>query len=94
VNLILGSNCRGGPPWPPVRKNVLESERAATEGRPYSCYRRIKCNSNRRQFMAKDICSSCTERGVFHGLFMSCDLAKRGTGLALSAFSDEPDHNH
>ena len=27
-------NCRGGPLWPPV---LTFSERAATEGRPYSC---------------------------------------------------------
>ena len=32
----LVNNCRGGPPWPPVR---VDMERAATEGRPYSCSR-------------------------------------------------------
>jgi hypothetical protein len=39
LNLILGSNCRGGPPWPPDRRNnLVASERAATEGRPYNFY--------------------------------------------------------
>src|SRR5689334_24422823 len=37
------TNCRGGPPWPPVsaRPFVFE-ERAATECRPYSCLREIE----------------------------------------------------
>jgi len=52
-NLILGTYCRGGPPWPPVvlnhvRKirgcrflNPESKPRAATEGRPYSTFRKV-----------------------------------------------------
>jgi len=42
--MLKESNCKGGPPWPPVFKNThlrqkhaSSSRRAATEGRPYSC---------------------------------------------------------
>ncbi|HET6973696.1 MAG TPA: alginate lyase family protein, partial [Pyrinomonadaceae bacterium] len=36
--VLLLSNCRGGPPWPPVAQPPRGyEERAATEGRPYSC---------------------------------------------------------
>jgi len=32
-------NCRGGPPWPPVFRDMrVSKKRAATEGRPYSCF--------------------------------------------------------
>ena len=35
----MHNNCRGGPPWPPDRRNnMLESDRLATEGHPYSCF--------------------------------------------------------
>jgi hypothetical protein len=36
VLLFLGSNCRGGPPWPPQFAN---NAGVATEGHPYSCSR-------------------------------------------------------
>jgi hypothetical protein len=49
---LLGTYCRGGPPWPPLRGNrVRQTERrrlyesgefhagAATKGRPYSTFR-------------------------------------------------------
>jgi hypothetical protein len=36
-----GHNCRGGPLWPPVPPSArVDEERAATEGRPYSCFLR------------------------------------------------------
>jgi len=36
--VLLGRNCRGGPPWPPVSPSTRTSEeRVATEGHPYSC---------------------------------------------------------
>src|SRR5678816_52661 len=35
----VNSSCRGGPPWPPVvRTSIICDKRAATEGRPYSCW--------------------------------------------------------
>jgi hypothetical protein len=34
---LAGIFCRGGPPWPPFRReNIYCEERAATEGRPYN----------------------------------------------------------
>jgi hypothetical protein len=47
-----------------------------------------------RQFVATQICSSCTSGFVFQ-VFLKFQLReKRGTGLALSAVSDESDYNH
>ena len=35
-DMVLLSNCRGGPPWPPVlRKHAMVEKRVATEGHPY-----------------------------------------------------------
>jgi Heparinase II/III-like protein/Heparinase II/III N-terminus len=36
--VLLLSNCRGGPPWPPASESPrVSEERVATEGHPYSC---------------------------------------------------------
>ena len=37
--LVTESNCRGGPPWPPVSGNYCCQRRVATEGHPYSWFR-------------------------------------------------------